>query len=404
MSERVLPEGWREVTLRELVAEGVLELGDGYRTKSSELGEGGYRIVRAADISADRVRLESSDFVAEEFAHAIGPKAARAGDVVLTTKGTVGRVAVMPELTEPAVYAPQLCYFRTRDSGGLSSAYLRYWLQSSEFLEQASYMQGNTDMAPYISLSDLRSAGIVLRPLNQQRAIAEVLGALDDKIAANTRLAEASSAVALALASQSSTLVRVSEVAVHTRSQVTPAEMAAEVVHHYSLPAFDAASGPDVVVPGEIKSSKFLVTKPSVLVSKLNPRFPRIWDVPILDGYDALASTEFVVLEPHGISSSLLWALVAQPAVSVELEAQVAGTSGSHQRVKPEAILAARIGDPSALSEVAREGIEGCISRAHAVRRETSKLIATRDALLPALMSGRQTVRDAEAVATGAGL
>ena len=42
-------------------------------------------------------------------------------------------------------------------------------------------------MAPYINLADIRVASITLPPLVEQRAIAEVLGALDDKIAANAR-------------------------------------------------------------------------------------------------------------------------------------------------------------------------------------------------------------------------
>lgn len=241
-------------------------------------------------------------------------------------------------------------------------------------------------------------------PLSEQRAIAEVLGALDDKIAANTALVQLLRETALAFASRVSAFGKVSDLARHTRSQVAPADMTDEVVHHYSLPAFDAGSGPDVVPPETIKSSKFRVATPSVLVSKLNPRFPRIWDLPTLDEHSALASTEFVVLEPLAVSSSLLWALIAQPAVSVELEAQVAGTSGSHQRVKPEAILAATVGDPSTLSAADLEGITSCSARAHAVHLETSRLTATRDALLPALMSGRLTVRDAEALAEEAGL
>lgn len=397
MSARVLPKGWREVTLGSLG-----QIFDGPHATPTRGDEGAY-FLNIASLDAGRLDLSKSDRVSkEDFATWTRRVQPMSGDLLFSYETRLGAAALMPSGVQAclgrrmALLRPDR---RVVDPTFLLYAYLSPYFQA--LIEERTVHGATVDRIPLNAMS----AWLMRLPdLSEQRAIAEVLGALDDKIAANARLVEASSAVALALASQASTFVRVGEVAVHARSQVTPADMKAEVVHHYSLPAFDAASGPDIVAPGEIKSSKFLVIKPSVLVSKLNPRFPRIWDVSVLDEFDALASTEFVVLEPHGISSSLLWALIAQPAVSVELEAQVAGTSGSHQRVKPEAILAARIGNPSTLSEEVRDGIESCTSRAHAVRRETSKLIATRDALLPALMSGRLTVRDAEAVAAGAGL
>src|SRR5699024_8620992 len=131
------------------------------------------------------VSLDGADFVSDEYEPKIGAKVARAGDVLLTTKGTIGRVAVVPELREPAVYSPQLCYFRVLDTDVLDPGYLRYWLKSPAFQMQSSYFQGNTDMAPYISLRDLRSTRLDLPRIAKQRAIAEVLGALDDKIEAN---------------------------------------------------------------------------------------------------------------------------------------------------------------------------------------------------------------------------
>ena len=46
-----------------------------------------------------------------------------------------------------------------------------------------------SDMAPYVSLTAQRSLLVPLPPIERQRAIAAVLGALDDKIDSNRRLA-----------------------------------------------------------------------------------------------------------------------------------------------------------------------------------------------------------------------
>ena len=52
-------------------------------------------------------------------------------------------------------------------------------------------------MAPYLSLSDQRRLKISLPSVQDQRGIAAVLGALDDKIAVNSRIAETSRTLAL---------------------------------------------------------------------------------------------------------------------------------------------------------------------------------------------------------------
>ncbi|MFD6673173.1 restriction endonuclease subunit S [Rhodococcus zopfii] len=180
----------RATTIGELAAAGYLEFGDGYRTKRAELADSGYRIIRVADIADGRVILQGSDFVGPERTRSIGSKAGQAGDILLTTKGTVGRVAVFHGAMEDVVYSPQLCYFRVRSNDVLIADYLQYWFQSEDFVSQASYRKSNTDMADYINLADVRSLKLMLPSLDNQYRVARVLTALDDKIAANRRLAE----------------------------------------------------------------------------------------------------------------------------------------------------------------------------------------------------------------------
>jgi type I restriction enzyme S subunit len=74
----------------------------------------------------------------------------------------------------------------------------------------------------------------------------------------------------------------------------------------------------------------------------------------------------------------------------------VAGTSGSHQRVRPDDLLNTPIGNPRDVHARTAALVTGLGLRAQGARCESFKLAATRDALLPALMSGRLRVRDAE--------
>ncbi|MGB3772149.1 MAG: restriction endonuclease subunit S [Rhodococcus sp. (in: high G+C Gram-positive bacteria)] len=178
----------RRQTIAQLAQRGALLYSDGYRTKRSELADDGFRIIRVADISDGFISLDSPDFVADSRSKSIGIKAGQDGDVLLTTKGTVGRVALIEDLRERVVYSPQLCFFRVLDPAAIDARYLKYWFNSPDFRHQSSYRKGNTDMADYINLRDISSLSIDLPLISQQAAIADILDALDRKIQLNRRM------------------------------------------------------------------------------------------------------------------------------------------------------------------------------------------------------------------------
>ncbi|AEX82209.1 restriction endonuclease subunit S [Corynebacterium diphtheriae] len=187
------------IQIGELIRSGVLELGDGYRTKRSELSQFGYAIVRAGDVVEIGVTASDSEFVDQRFDKAIGRKTVRLGDVVITTKGTVGRVAEVSKVPNAglAVYSPQVCYLRSLQPSILHQRYLKYLLMSPATKYSISTFASSSDMAPYLSLSDFKSMVVDLPSLEDQRAIADVLGALDDKIAENQRVIQLSEQLAM---------------------------------------------------------------------------------------------------------------------------------------------------------------------------------------------------------------
>lgn len=187
-----------KTTFGQLAFDGVLEYSDGYRTKKDELAEGGFRILRVTDVHDGWIGSDGQDYVDSSYESKIGQKFAREGDILLTTKGTIGRIAVVPDLAgENLVYSPQLCFFRVRDLKALDPRFLRYWLASRAATRQIGSLSASTDMAPYLSLRDIRTLEVDLPDLATQRAIGEVLGVLDDKIAANRQIIEASVELAM---------------------------------------------------------------------------------------------------------------------------------------------------------------------------------------------------------------
>ena len=178
----------RMVTLRDLVKSGHLEIGDGYRTKRSEHGTPGLPILRVAEVLDGRIEPEFTDFVSEQYRGVMGSKISRPGDVILTTKGTVGRVAIIPADSPEFVYSPQLCYFRTSNDKLLASRYLYYWFKGENFWAQARSVKSQTDMADYINLADIRALELSLPSRSAQDSIVDILGALDERIAVNSRI------------------------------------------------------------------------------------------------------------------------------------------------------------------------------------------------------------------------
>jgi type I restriction enzyme, S subunit len=93
----------------DLIRGGVLSIGDGYRAKNSELSLKGLPFARAGNINNGFDFSEADHFPVSEKGK-VGEKISKPGDVVFTSKGTVGRFAFVRETTPTFVYSPQLCY------------------------------------------------------------------------------------------------------------------------------------------------------------------------------------------------------------------------------------------------------------------------------------------------------
>ena len=190
----------REATFQQLLDEGLLEIGDGYRAQNNELGGNGPIFLRAGHVTDSHIDFDGVEHFHEHLVDKVRSKMSKVGDTIITTKGnSTGRTSFVTDRLPPFVYSPHLSYWRSRDPEKLCGGFLRYWSQGVEFIEQLSGMKASTDMAPYLSLTDQRRLAITLPPLAEQKAIAAVLGALDDKIELNRRMNATLEAMARAL-------------------------------------------------------------------------------------------------------------------------------------------------------------------------------------------------------------
>jgi type I restriction enzyme S subunit len=256
---------------------------------------------------------------------------------------------------------------------------------------------------------------------SERRRIAALLRTLDDKIDSNRRLAWLLEETAGVLFRarfvdfvgvdefEEAEIGRVpkgwgvgtlGDLATTVKHTVKPGDNPEHLFEHFGILDFDAGRRPDVVPGGQLLSGKTLLPdRDCLLVSKLNPATRRVWWARPTGSHTAISSPEFLVLVPRdGVPITYLYSVVGHDeGFYGELLSHVGGTTGSRQRVKPDAALGCRVLVPST-SEL--EGwdlvVRPLYDRAAATISESATLASVRDALLPKLISGEMRVPDTQ--------
>ncbi|TFB66166.1 restriction endonuclease subunit S [Cryobacterium sp. Hz9] len=115
------------------------------------------------------------------------------GDLLLAREAPVGPIVVVPGGGNVA--AGQRTTLLRPDPTKTDGTFLRHYLASEETQARLlSLAHGST--TPHLRVADVRNFPVELPSLSEQQAIAEVLGAFDDKIVANSRTAANATALA----------------------------------------------------------------------------------------------------------------------------------------------------------------------------------------------------------------
>lgn len=336
-----------------------------------------------------RARATNGRFPVYGANGAIGSAAERNASGPLIVVGRVGSYCGSLRYCDSDVWVTEnalVC--RAKDPGET-----RYWYYALHTCRLGDHRSGSGQSL--LNQRILHDVSVSTVEAKERRRIAELLGALDDKITANDRVIEAAERLMVAHAGSVLARVRLASLAEPSTAFRDVHEFDDRVAH-FSLPAFDDGAKPRLVDGQSVKSGKLLLSEACVLFAKLNPRIPRIWNVVSLPPEMAVASTEFVVLRPVGIDSSALWSALRQPDVSLRVRQRVAGTSGSHQRIHPRDLLDVTVPDVRGMSPAALQTITGLGALCHARRAENTRLSGLRDALLPLLISGTVRVCDTD--------
>jgi type I restriction enzyme S subunit len=289
-----------------------------------------------------------------------------------------------------------------REKRNISDAqFIYYFVYWNEFRNLAVQLMTGTSGRQRVQTDALKQKIYSFPPLSAQQDIAEVLSSLDDKIDLLTRQNATLEALAQTyfrqwfVAENSNAPITVSEIATLENNSVNPARKPLEPFCHYSIPAFDDAQVPAVELGKAILSNKFIVLPNTILVSKLNPVTPRLWRIDENVNQNSVCSTEFQILKPKDMRHYLfLYCLMKSNDVVASFAMSATGTSGSHQRIRPEYILEVETPEPNDAKLVLFN--ETCTPLMEKVKKNYRQIITLqklRNTLLPKLISGEIRIK-----------
>ena len=162
---------WKKLTVRDAIAEGYINRPlDGNHGEKHPKGDdyvtSGVPFIRAQDLKDKHVDFSSCHFITEKQARTLKKGWAKTGDVLLTHKGTIGRVAVVqPSKYTDMLLTPQITYYRClRD---LDNEYLAAYFATDYFVKQLQSMITGTTRAS-VTITQQENLELIIPPMEMQ--------------------------------------------------------------------------------------------------------------------------------------------------------------------------------------------------------------------------------------------
>ncbi|MGH7295782.1 MAG: restriction endonuclease subunit S [Polyangiaceae bacterium] len=198
-------DDWTEVTVAEIAAgtPNALSTGPfGSAIGAQYFEPTGVPIIRGGNLSEHvGVRLNDAGlvFLSPQKASEFGRSVVRQGDLIFTCWGTIGQVGLVDSRAKYREYVISNKQMKlTPDTAKADSLFLYYLFKSPDVMGRIVGQKIGSSV-PGFNLGQLRAIRLRLPPLAEQRAIARIISALDDKIELNRKTIETLEAMARAL-------------------------------------------------------------------------------------------------------------------------------------------------------------------------------------------------------------
>ena len=389
----------------------------------------GTPIVTVEHLGNNRIIHKDLPYVSDHDRERLSKYSLRTGDIVFSRVGSVDRRALVREPENGWLFSGRCLRVRA-DPRKIDSAYLSYFFGLPSFKEHVRAIAVGATMP---SLNTQILSDIVLPhpcDLNKQRAIAHILGTLDDKIELNRRTNDTLEAMAQALFKswfvdfdpvraktegrctglpkhiddlfpdrmvnseigeipEGWATGKISDIAASPRRGISPTDLPKKTpyvgLEHMPRQSIALIEWGTI---GNVMSNKSVFQKGDILFGKLRPYFHKVGIAPV----NGACSTDIVVITPKAalwsafvlecVSCTEFVAFTNRTSTGTKMPRTSWKTMGGYQLCLPSAPVTL------AFQNLAQPALERIVVNIH----ECRALNVLRDALLPGLVSGGLSV------------
>ena len=370
----------------------------------------GHRVISALNIKGSRIDENDHHYISEKMFGRWMKVPLLKDDVLLTSEAPTGEVAFIDSDRDWAL--GQRLFGLRGKPGLLDGRYLYYALRGGELRHDLMSRTTGTTVQG-IRQSELVKVEIDLPPVEEQREVAATLGALDEKIDSNRR---AISLISDLVAARFGSVIDQRQVASQSLGELTElvrgrsytsAELSESDVALVTLKSINRNGGyksdglkpytgvykpRQVITPGEIVVAQTDLTQGAEVVGR-GVRVPNSSVAKVL-----VASLDLVIVRPlDEMPIEYLFGLLTTESFREHCRSRVTGTTVLHLAKDAIPSWPAPVVDHAEqlkFSDWARD----LFKRMDALSAESDRLLATRDALIPGLLSGAIRVSEAEVV------
>lgn len=358
----------------------------------------GVPVIRGQNLNEFYVSNEKLVYVSPEKAAELSRSIASPGEIVVTHRGTLGQVSMIPFCPRYPNYLVSQSQMRLQVDRGLADPrYVTYWMRSRIGQHTLLSFAVQTGV-PAIArpTSSLRDYPIALPKLGKQHAIADLLGSLDDKIAANKHVVQTSIELAESLVSRNLTTghTRLSDVAEVTMGTSPKGEFLSEEIT--GMPFYQGVRDFGEITPHQRIYTEHPIREAEAGDILFAVRAP-VGEVNIASERTAIGRGLAAI---RGVNNhnALFYLLRSRPDIwNIHQDSGTVFASINKTDLVNASIPEIEMGSTdSAL-------VDALHRQALTLTTQNITLAKTRDELLPLLMNGKISVREAEQEAAAAG-
>lgn len=417
-----MPNNWKTYKLSEINSIQIIDgdRGKNYPGKNEFLKNGYCLFLSAKNITKTGFDFSELSFISEEKDNLLRKGKLETNDIIMTTRGTIGNIGYYKEnfIYKNVRINSGMVVIRV-DEAKISSSYVYQLFKSSVFQEQISSRTSGSAQ-PQLPIRDLNQIEINLpENIQEQKSIASILSAIDDKIENNLAINKTLEEMAMALYKhwfvdfgpfQDGEFVeselgsipkdwevkRLDEIA-YKRAETYKFKGKEKVVFVNTGDVLEGSfmhkNYMDVEdLPGQAKKS---IYPEDILYSEIRPGNKRYAYVDF-DSQDYVVSTKFMVIRNNElINNKLLYRILTRDETIAEFQNLAESRSGTFPQITFDAIGHIKFALPNIDKQNEFQSIVGYWEEQQTNNlRENKSLIQLRDTLLPKLISGEVRLKE----------